>query len=327
MTTSLNPSRSVNPSAIPLPADPNIPRRATLVAASASLLLICLKLGVGLATGTVSVLASAVDSLLDFLVSSFNAYAVRTSERPSDEIYNYGRGKIEGIAALLEGLFILGSAVYIMREALISFDRPEPLGAGNLRWAVLAMTLSLALTTVLVLYLTRLARRTRSLVVEADLAHYRVDLISNGSVLLALGIIRLTGWDWIDPLVALAVSVLVARAALPVLRKGLHMLLDRALDPSMVERIRALAEGHNRRVNGVHEVKTRRAGDTNFVDMHIVFDESIRLLEAHRIADEIEAGIRGLEPVRWVINIHLDPVDDSFKDGRFGRGGQDVAEG
>src|SRR3954463_11384677 len=103
------------------------PRKATLMAASAALVLIAVKLSVGLMTGTVVVMASAVDSLLDFLVSSFNAYAVRTTERPSDEVYNYGRGKMEGVAAFLVGLFILASAMYILREAIYKFITPAPL--------------------------------------------------------------------------------------------------------------------------------------------------------------------------------------------------------
>lgn len=294
------------------------------MASAASLLLIAVKLGVGLSTGTVAVLASAVDSLLDFLVSSFNAYAVRSTERPSDEIYNYGRGKMEGVAALLEGLFILASALYILREAVIQFGDPVRIGNQHLQWAMGAMAFSMIVTTLLVSYLKRMARESRSLVIEADTLHYQMDLLTNGSVLVALVLIRFTGWDWLDPAIAIVISLVVARAAIPLLRKGLHMLLDRALEDSLVQRIRVIASGHSDRVTGVHEIKTRRAGDTNFAEFHLVFDEDIRLREAHHIADEIEMRIRTLEKARWIINIHLDPVDDSHRDQKLAK--QDTGE-
>lgn len=305
-------------SAAPLP--PSAPRRATLAAAATALLLIAVKLGVGLGTGAVSVLASAVDSLLDFLVSSFNAYAVRAAERPSDPAYNYGRGKLEGVAALLEGVFILASALYILREALVQFAAPHSLSDDHLHWSIGVMAFSVLATAILVAYLKRMGRESGSLVIEADSIHYRMDLLTNGSVLAALAAIRLTGWDWLDPAIAIVISLVVARAAVPLLRKGLAMLLDRALDDSLVARIRAAALGHGGRVTGLHELKTRRSGDTHFVEFHLVFDEDIRLREAHRIADEIEMRIRGLEKARWIINIHLDPVDDSYRDRKLAKG-------
>lgn len=296
------------------------PRRATLAAAGTSLLLIAVKVGVGLATGAVSVLASAVDSLLDFLVSSFNAFAVRTSERPSDHAYNYGRGKIEGVAALLEGVFILASALYILREALLQFAAPRPFSDDHLHWSIGVMIFSMLATSALLAYLKKMGRESSNLIIEADTVHYRMDLLTNGSVLAALIAIRLTGWDWLDPAIAIVISLMVARAGLPLLRKGLAMLLDRALDDSLVDRIHAAATGHSRRVTGLHELKTRRSGDTLFVEFHLVFDEDIRLREAHRIADEIEMRIRDLEKAHWVINIHLDPVDDSFRDRKLAKG-------
>lgn len=309
----------------------NAPRKATLMASLAALLLILVKLAIGLSTGTVVVLASAVDSFLDFLVSSFNVYAVRSAERPSDQTYNYGRGKMEGVAAFSEGLFILASALYILRQAVfkfvvpgtLRFHRPPAIPPEGLFWAMGAMLFSLILTTLLVAYLKKRAEESPSLIIRADTLHYQTDLLSNAGILVALASIRLTGWAWIDPVIAAGVSLYVARAAIPLLRKGLAMLLDRALDERLVERIRSIAESHSDRVNNVHELKTRRSGDTNLVEFHLVFDENITLLEAHHIADEIEMRVRALEQSRWIINIHLDPVDDSFRDQRLAKQGRE----
>lgn len=309
------------------------PRRAATVAMGASLGLTLVKLGVGLATGTVAVVASAVDSFLDFLVSTFNMYAARSAERPSDQTYNYGRGKMEGVAAFSEGLFILASALYILRHAVLKFvvpgslgfrwRMPEPIPAPLLGWAMGAMGLSLAVTALLVAFLRRRAEESPSLIIRADMLHYRTDLLSNGGILLALGLVRITGWAWLDPAIAIGVSLYVAKAAIPLLRKGLAMLLDRALDEALVASIREIAETHSERVTNVHELKTRRSGDTNLVEFHLVFDEGISLREAHRISDEVEMRVRALEDTRWIVNIHLDPVDDSRRDSKLAKSGRD----
>jgi cation diffusion facilitator family transporter len=308
-------------------------REGTYVATLTALLLILVKLGVGMLTGTVVVIASAVDSFLDFVVSSFNVYAVRNADRPSDPAYNYGRGKIEGVAAFSEGLFIMVSALYILRQAVFKFVVPGSLGLrwrmpeaippGALNWAIGAMGLSLAITGALVWYLKRKVKESTSLILRADTIHYETDLLSSGGILLTLGLVRLTGWAWLDPVIAVGVAAYVAHAALPLIRKGLAMLLDHALEDPLVDSIRAIAESTSDRVTGVHELRTRRSGDTNLVEFHLVFDEGIGLREAHQVADEIESRVRALADTRWIINIHLDPVDDSFKDQKIARRGRE----
>ena len=185
------------------------------------------------------------------------------------------------------------------------------------------MGLSLAATAALVFYLRRKARETDSLVLRADTVHYQTDLLSNGGILLTLALVRLTGWTWLDPVIALGVAFYVARAAIPLIRKGLAMLLDHALEDDLVDSIHTIAESTSARVTGVHELKTRRSGDTNIVEFHLVFDEGISLREAHQIADEIELRVRALADTRWIVNIHLDPVDDSRKDRKLARRGRE----
>ncbi len=292
----------------------SLPRRATRITTAVALSLAFFKLIFGFSTGSVSILASAVDSFLDFLVSSFNAYAVRTTEKPRDEVYNYGRGKIEGLAATFEGLFILGSAIFIVREAVLKLLHPNPLTFNELHLAIVVMIFSLITTFGLLVYLRRVTRKTNSLVLEADALHYRMDLFSNGAILLAMILIRLTGWQMADAILALAVSAYIVPASVPLIRKGLDMLLDRSLPETMTERILNIASNHSSLINGVHELRTRRSGDVNFVDFHLVLDEDISLGKAHHLADEIELLIRKLDLSKWSINIHLDPVDDSHRD-------------
>ena len=294
-----------------------IPRRAMRLTTTASLCLAILKLGAGIYTGSVAVMASAVDSFFDFLVSGFNAFAVRSTEKPRDEFYNYGRGKMEGIAATSEGLFILGSAAFIARQAILKLLHPQTISTLQLDLAAGAMFLSILAALGITLYLQRASRNTRSLVVKADSLHYRTDIFSNGAILIAMVLIRFTGWQMADPLLGLGIAVYIAKESLPLIRQGLDVLLDRALPEKLVEQIRDIATTHSTRISGAHELKTRRSGDMNFVELHLVFDEDISLGAAHHVADEIEMRIRALEKSKWSVNIHLDPVDDSHRDQRL----------
>ena len=295
-------------------APASLPLRATRLTTAFSLSLVLIKVLTGFYTGSVAIFASAVDSFFDFIVSTFNAVAVRSAEKPGDKSYNYGHGKMEGLAATFEGLLILGTAVFIARQALIRMWQPSPISNASLNLAAGVMTLSLIASLGITIYLKRATKLSPSLVLEADALHYRTDVYSNAVILLGMLAIRWTGWQMADPLLALAVSIYIVKEALPLLRKGLDMLLDRSLSASLVESIQTLASTHSKLVNGVHELKTRRSGDTNFVEFHLVFDEHISLGQAHLVADEIEARIRDLEKAKWSINVHLDPEDDSVDD-------------
>jgi ferrous-iron efflux pump FieF len=300
---------------------PSAARTATLVTTTVSLCLVVLKTLVGVLSGSVAVLASAVDSLLDFIVSLFNVFAVRGAEKPRDENHNYGHGKIEGLAALLEGLFILGSAFFVLWKAADKVMHPRPLGASGVDFALGAMVVSMAASAALVWYLRRMSKHSRSLVLEADALHYRTDVWSNAAVLAGMLVLRFTGWETADALIAAGIGVYIAWAAVPLIRKGLDMLLDHALPEAMAAEILRIASTHSPLVNNVHELKTRRSGEVNFVEFHLVLSEDMPLGKAHRIADEIENRIRAIENSRWSINIHLDPVDDSHRDRRLAEAG------
>jgi ferrous-iron efflux pump FieF len=298
-------------------APASLPRRVTRLTTAASLLLAVLKLGAGIYTGSVAVMASAIDSFFDFLVSGFNVVAVINTEKPQDEVYNYGRGKIEALAATVEGLFILGSAAFIARQAVIKLLHPQSISSSSLNWAMGVMGVSLLSAIGIAAYLQWASKHTRSLVIQADALHYRTDIYSNGAILAAMIFIRLTGWQMADPLFGLGVALYIAKQSLPLIRQGLDMLMDRSLPESLVEKIQDIAIGHSPLVNGAHELKTRRSGEINFVELHLVFNEAIPLGKAHHIADEIEMRIRALEKSKWSVNIHLDPVDDSRRDRRL----------
>ncbi len=283
-------------------------KRATLVSSSVATLLVILKLVLGIASGSVAVLASAIDSLLDMLVSGFNFFAIKKSEEHPDDEYHYGKGKIQAIAAVIEGTIITMSGIYIIYEAI------KKLSTGSvttlLSPSIAAMTLSIIITYLLVKYLLKVARETDNLVIKADALHYTTDLWSNAAVLLALGLVYLTGIDAIDAIIGLGIGLYIIYSAYEIIQEGIAILLDRALDADMVENIAEILSNHPE-ITSYHWLRTRTDGTTNFVEFHMVLRPNMLLLEAHRIADQVEDQIFLLDTNKnWIITPHFDPYDD-----------------
>ena len=284
-------------------------KKATIVSSSVATVLIIIKLAIGILSGSVSVLASAIDSVLDLIVSAFNLFAITKSEKPADDEFNYGRGKIEALAAVIEGTVITMSGLFILYEAIHKAIKNEP--TKLLDTSILVMSISIVLTVGLVLFLNFVAKKTNNLVIRSDALHYKTDIYSNGAILLALVLIHFTGIQIIDSIFGGAIAIYIIYSAYEIIKEGVLMLLDVALDKEIVEKIKDIIISTNG-VTDYHFLKTRRSGKTNFVDVHVVMTPDISLLEAHRISDGIEDKIRKLDQSsNWSITVHLDPYDDS----------------
>ena len=283
-------------------------KRATVVSSSVATLLLILKLVLGVASGSVAVLASAIDSLLDMLVSVLNFFAIKKSEESPDEDYHYGKGKIQAVAAVIEGTIITISGIYIIYEAI------KKLNSGSvttlLTPSIIAMTLSIIITYALVKYLLKIAKETDSIVIKADALHYQTDLWSNAAVLVALGLVYLTGIDEIDAIFGLGIGLYIIYSAYEIIQEGIAILLDRALESEMVATIGEIISQHPE-ITSYHWLRTRTDGTTNYVEFHMVLRPNMLLLEAHRIADEVEDKILSLDKKKkWIITPHFDPYDD-----------------
>lgn len=283
-------------------------KKATIVSSSVATLLVLVKLIIGIASGSVAVLASAIDSLLDMLVSVFNFFAIKKSEENPDATYQYGKGKIQAIASVIEGTIITVSGLYIIYvggKKLI-----EASVTTLLTPSIVAMGISIVITYFLVQYLNKIAKETDSMVIKADALHYKTDLWSNAAVLTALGLVYLTGLDWIDALFGIGIGIFIIYSAYEIITEGIEILLDRALSGDMVASIGEIISKHPE-VTSYHWLRTRTDGSTNYVEFHMVLRPNMPLLEAHRIADEVEEKIMLLDPKkRWVITPHFDPYDD-----------------
>ncbi len=285
-------------------------KKATVVSSLVATLLVFVKLFIGVASGSVAVLASAIDSLLDTLVSVFNFFAIKKAEEDPDEVFQYGKGKIQAIAAVIEGTVITMSGLYIIYVAIDKLTRNTT--TSLLTPSLLVMTFSIVVTFILVRYLLKVAKETDNLVIKADALHYQTDLWSNAAVLLALGLVYFTGHDTIDAIFGLGIGVYIIYSAYEIIHEGIEILLDKALDGETVASIGEIISQHSE-VTSYHWLRTRTDGTTNFVEFHMVLRPNMLLLEAHRIADEVEDAIKLLNTKKkWIITPHFDPYDDEL---------------
>ena len=283
-------------------------RKATIVSTSVAAILTIIKLVVGIASGSVAVLASAVDSVLDMFVSIFNYFAIHNSEKPADSSFNYGRGKIEALASVIEGTIIAMSGLFLLYQAIIKAI--EGTVSSYLNESLTIMIISLVITIALVIYLNSVAKKTNSMVIKADALHYKTDVYTNAAVLISLLLIQFTGYEIIDVFVGGGISIFIIYSAYELIRDGILVLLDKSIESEKVEEIINIIQ-NEKQINTFHLLKTREAGHQTFVEVHLVFDCLITLMDAHRVSDRVEDKIRSIDTTRdWVINVHMDPYDD-----------------
>lgn len=279
-------------------------KRASIITLSGVSFLIAIKLAAWLATGSLSLLSSLVDSAMDLLASLTNFFAIRYALVPPDHEHRFGHGKVEYIAGMGQALFIAGSAVVIGVEAVRRFIAPVPVEEGALGIGVMVITILVTLG--MVSYQRRAMAATGSMAVRADYVHYVMDVLAGVAVIVALVLSTALGWTWADPLFALGIALYILHGAWEVGSTSFHNLMDREFDDA--ERM-AIGETvlATPGVQGMHELKTRRSGLLCFIQLHIDVDGALSLTEAHAIAEVVEAAVQALHPHAEVM-IHIDPV-------------------
>ena len=279
-------------------------KRASYASVAVAAVLITAKLIAWLATGSVSVLSSLLDSLLDIAASLVNVFAVHQAVTPADREHRFGHGKAEPLAGLGQSAFIAGSAVFLAVEALYRMTDPVPVEHSQIGIAV--MVFSIVLSVFLVRYQRSVVASTGSLAIGADALHYRGDVILNGSVIVSLVLSDAFGWRFVDPLFGVAIALWIVYSAWQIVRGSLTQLMDHEIPDEDRARIRAIAEAHAD-VRAVHDLRTRAAGPTSFIQLHIEMDGAMTLARAHEVSDEVEARILEAFPNAEVI-IHQDPA-------------------
>ena len=279
--------------------------RATYASVAVSLVLVGIKFVAWLVTGSVALLSSLVDlaarrRCLDLI----NLFAVRHAVEPADREHRFGHGKAEPLAALGQSAFLAGGAVLLLFEAVSRVVSPAPVSHAML--GIVVMAVSILLDGVLVLYQRYVLARTASLAIGADELHFRSDLIVNGAVIAALLIDEFVDIPSLDAVFGGAVGLWIIYSSTRLLQNSLSQLMDREMPDADRAKIRAIAEALPE-ISAVHDLRTRLAGPTAFIQLHLEMDGGMRLLHAHEISDEVEARLRAAFPNAEIIISPRDP--------------------
>ena len=282
------------------------PQFAALFAFFMSLILSVAKGILWIFSGSSTVLASLADSIQDCFLSATNFMALRYAMRPADDDHRFGHGKMEGIAALAQAAFILGSCVFIVLDAVRRFT-----GGSSVEYPIMVVYVIVAaimMNAALVIYQNHVVKTTKSLAIEADRAHYSGDIGIHIGVLIAVGADYFYGIKWVDPLVAVFISLWLARLAFIIGCKAIDMLMDKELPECERVEIRQIIK-RTRGVVDFHDLRTNRSGMVVMMSFDIEVEESLSFLDAHNIARRVEDRLHKLYP-RSEIMIHVDPCGD-----------------
>lgn len=278
-------------------------RRAAIGATAVAAILVVAKTGAWWTTDSVAMLSSLVDSLLDAGMSLVTLLAVQKAAKPADKEHRWGHGKAESVAALSQAAFIGGSAALVLVECARRLVDPQPI---RHEWVGILTTLfAIGLSLALVAVQTAVIRRTGSLAIAADRAHYGADLVVNAGVVGSLAVAGLGGWTWLDPVIAAAIAGWMGRSAWRIGYDAVDLLMDRELPDDQRGRIRRIALDHPD-VHAVRDLRTRRSGTDTFVQMILVVDGGLTVDQAHRIVDEVERAVCQAFPSVEVL-IHEEP--------------------
>jgi cation diffusion facilitator family transporter len=269
--------------------------------------LIVLKVVVGVITGSLSILAQAVDSFLDLFAVSVTFLALHIAAKPADAEHPFGHGKAENIAAIVQSVLIFiagGSIIYsaVRRAQTHAILEMTEAGIG-------VMAVSIIASIFLSRYLHRVARREDSMALEANARNIAADVYSASAVLIGLIVVRLTGLVIIDAILAGLVAILILKVGLDVLKNSFGGLVDVKLPEDEEGNIRAaIIEHFGGEVVSFHKLRTRKAGSQRYVDLHLVMPKHISIEVAHEMCDHLEKDIKE-RLIRTDVTIHVEPCD------------------
>ncbi|SRR6266571_5405810 len=272
----------------------------------AAAFLIALKSETGWLTGSISVWASLLDSVMDIFSSTLNYLAVLIAARPADEDHRYGHGKVESLAGLFQALVIGFSGLFLIWEAIHRLRQPHPTSAAFI--GIGSMVIAIVVSGALVIRLRRVGRQTDSPALSSDSLHYATDIYINLGVLGALLVSVLTGWNWADPIVSIAIAIYILWSAAHVGYESINVLMDRRLPDDVDERVAMVVSQYRAEgVLGFHDLRTRRSGSHKFVDLHLEVQRDKKFEEAHDLTVKVLRAIEAELP-RTRVQIHTDPA-------------------
>ncbi len=279
-------------------------REALILSIGVAILLMTAKFCTGLVTHSMAIMASALDSTLDLMMSALNFFAFKVASKPPDAEHAYGHGKVESLAGLFQSLFIGISGSYVIVEAVRrlfagSFVAEIPLGIGVILFAAIV-------TALLSWRLKHLSRHNKSLILGTEKVHYSMDFVSYLGVILALVLVGRTGKVFWDLIVSILVAAYIFKAAIGIFRRAVAELLDRGLSNTDLNNLRMIILRHHPAIVGAHSLRSRKVGNQVFLDFHIEIRGEDDFKKAHDMTESLIAKIRE-QHVNADVTVHFDP--------------------
>ncbi|MEM6603864.1 MAG: cation diffusion facilitator family transporter [Pseudomonadota bacterium] len=254
-------------------------------------------------TNSIAILSGLMDSLLDFVASAINFFAIKWAITPADEDHRFGHGKSEALAGLAQCILIATSAILLMVESVYRFYTPEPITHFDLGIGVTCFTI--IVTLCLIIFQNYVIRRTSNLAIKADAMHYKNDIFLNAGILIALIATYYTDILHIDAIISFCVACIIIWGIRDIMKQSFDQIMDKEFSDEKREKIFRLAVSHDA-VKDIHDLRTRTSGSGSFIQFHLELPPETRLYEAHKISDEVEKLILQGFPEAEIF-IHLDP--------------------
>ena len=280
--------------------------KASLFAIASASVLAVSKFIVGLVSGSMAVMSSGLDSLLDAFMSGMNFFAIRKAAEPADHEHQYGHARMEDLAAVVQSAVIIGTGGFILYKAAEKYFLKSAISYS--RYDLWVMFLSLAFSIAISQVLKRIGKKTGSHTLMADALHYTSDLYSNSVAIAAIIITYYTGLTWFDLLFSVVVGFIIIFSAIRILRTGLSGLMDTRIPVQAEREICEIINKTPYPYAGYHKLRSRLAGSNKYVDFHLLICRSVHIDEAHDLATDVEKRIKNKEEPIDVV-IHLEPCD------------------
>ena len=287
-----------------------IKKSTARLSVASNAMLVVLKLTIGIAVGSVSIISEAIHSGIDLIAALVAYISVKKSSEPPDAEHRFGHGKFEDFSGLIEAGLIFVAALLIIYEASTRLTGGSGwLNTGLLKAGIAVMFISAVANWFVSGRLMKAAKATESIALEADAWHLRTDVYTSLGIFAGLVVIQVTGWEFLDPVFAIAVALFIMKAAFDLTRRSISDLMDARLPEAEEEKIRGILSEHYLQFASFHELRTRRSGSDRFMDLHLVVSRNLTVNEAHNLSDHLEADLSA-EFLRSSITIHFEPCDE-----------------
>ncbi|MFQ6084413.1 MAG: cation diffusion facilitator family transporter [Candidatus Aminicenantia bacterium] len=288
-----------------------IKRKAAIISVVSNSTLIAFKLIIGLITGSISIISEAIHSSMDLLASLITYFSVKISSKPADKTHTYGHGKVENISGVVESGLIFMAALFIIYSAIKKIMGETHLE--KIELGLVVMFVSVIVNLVVSRYLFKVARESKSIALEADAAHLSSDVYTSLGVLAGLFIVKIARIEVLDPIIAIAIALILIKIAFQLTKKSMIDLVDQSLPQNEIKKISGIIQAHYGKHIGFHKFRSRKVGPERQIDLHLVVAKEMTVENAHNLSAHLENHIKNEFP-NTTVTIHIEPCGENCQE-------------